>query len=171
MAHQKPTNFIVVSESSGEDEVGVNFEENYEDPFLGEESAGRNSLSPSKLGAYSPLEDGKGREESRSEDPVNGFSYLGSDNEDFEVPMEDNHQENEDFYEPQAVYNNNREMETLNRLNAEGFFDKEEVDEFDICKIRHDLHHPITLSRRIIFRIGNQMENVAAVTLKLIDLF
>jgi hypothetical protein len=171
---QKPQNYIVESESnSEEDEVDIKFDENYEDPFLDDESAGRNSHNPMKSHYYQEIEEDSDRDckgGSRSEGVVNDFSNLESDEEDFEVPMEENPQENDYLFEPQ-VYNNNREMEILNRLNAEGFFDKEEMDELDICKIRHDLHHPITLSRRIIFKIGNEMENVAAVTLKLIDLF
>jgi hypothetical protein len=59
-------------------------------------------------------------------------------------------QEEEYLYE-QPVVNGSREQEIMNKLNKEGFFDNdEEVDDFDICRINHDKHHPITLSRRII---------------------
>ena len=38
-------------------------------------------------------------------------------------------------------------------------------------RIRHDLHQPQLLSRRLIYRIDSSYENVSAITLKLIDVF
>lgn len=93
-----------------------------------------------------------------------------SENAEEYNPMEQKQvdQEDDDYY---AQPYNNREIELMQKLNQEGFFDKEEVNDFQICKPRHDLHHSVTLCRRVICRIGSTEENVAPITLKLIDLF
>lgn len=108
--------------------------------------------------------------EHRSVGADHEFSDLMSDNAEEYMPIEQQQvdQEDDDYYEQPY---NNKEVELMQKLNQEGFFDKDEANDFQICKPRHDLHHSITLCRRVICRIGSTEENVAPITLKLIDLF
>ena len=80
-------------------------------------------------------------------------------------------EDGEELYQQQVNYENN-DYVMMNKLNQEGFFDQEESeDDFNICKLNHDKHYPITLSLRIILKLASKKENVAIITLKLIDLF
>lgn len=141
------------------------------DPFKGEDEESHCSFNPFFSAFYKPLEltwEDTELEESRSECYENNFSDLMGDNEEFDMPMQPAYFVEES---PTPFYDNSKEIETMNRLNDEGFFDKNEIDDIEVCRIRHDKHHPKTLSRRIICRIGSETENISTISLMLIDLF
>jgi len=107
--------------------------------------------------------------ESQSQNFANCYSDLG--NEENETKEQFIANDNDEIEDGNDQPYRNKYAETILKLEQEGFFDKNDISEIDICKIRHDLHYAQTLSRRIIYRIDSSSENVASITLKIIDLF
>ena len=156
-------------------------DEEYNENDIFGDTRSRRSFDPKSEIAYkaiNKIESNPGirlQNSSRSEYYERKLDSLVTDDEDTKDEVEDkndllNKEQNlnQNEYKP---YNPNQYFETINKLNQDGFFDKEEIEEFEICKVKTEKHHPITLWRRIICGVGSTVEHVSPITLKLIDLF
>ena len=186
---EKPVPNMIVDSSSESNEEGDQYmkigifnpfymaniflEANYEDPFGADSSESRITFNPLNSNIYESKNQIENDSQAsfhwdpRSEGAAHNYSDLTSEND-----QEENLEEEingEELAHPQPFIQNNQEF--IQNMNEIDLDQNEEIEDFEICKINHEKHFPGVLSLRIICKIASKKDNVAVLTLQLIDLF